>query len=244
MTERTAIVTGGSRGIGRAVCRKLAERSMNIVMNYSANADAAEEAADVCRSLGARVVTVQGSVAVPEDCDRIVQEALDAFGQVDVLVNSAGITRDNLLLRMSEEDFDQVIAVNLRGTFRMMKAVARPMMRKRYGRIINLSSIVGEMGNAGQVNYAASKAGVNGMTKAFAKEIAGKGITVNAVAPGFIDTDMTRALSREAAESLKARIPMGRLGTPEDVAHVISFLASEEAGYVTGQVIGVNGGML
>ena len=217
---------------------------MNIVMNYSANADAAEEAADVCRSLGARVVTVQGSVAVPEDCDRIVQEALDAFGQVDVLVNSAGITRDNLLLRMSEEDFDQVIAVNLRGTFRMMKAVARPMMRKRYGRIINLSSIVGEMGNAGQVNYAASKAGVNGMTKAFAKEIAGKGITVNAVAPGFIDTDMTRALSREAAESLKARIPMGRLGTPEDVAHVISFLASEEAGYVTGQVIGVNGGML
>ncbi|WP_173452241.1 3-oxoacyl-[acyl-carrier-protein] reductase [Eubacterium pyruvativorans] len=244
MTERTAIVTGGSRGIGRAVCRKLAERSMNIVMNYSANADAAEEAADVCRSLGARVVTVQGNVAVPEDCDRIVQEALDAFGQVDVLVNSAGITRDNLLLRMSEEDFDQVIAVNLRGTFRMMKAVARPMMRKRYGRIINLSSIVGEMGNAGQVNYAASKAGVNGMTKAFAKEIAGKGITVNAVAPGFIDTDMTRALSREAAESLKARIPMGRLGTPEDVAHVISFLASEEAGYVTGQVIGVNGGML
>ena len=244
MTERTAIVTGGSRGIGRAVCRKLAERSMNIVMNYSANADAAEEAADVCRSLGARVVTVQGSVAVPEDCDRIVQEALDAFGQVDVLVNSAGITRDNLLLRMSEEDFDQVIAVNLRGTFRMMKAVARPMMRKRYGRIINLSSIVGEMGNAGQVNYAASKAGVNGMTKAFAKEIAGKGITVNAVAQGFIDTDMTRALSREAAESLKARIPMGRLGTPEDVAHVISFLASEEAGYVTGQVIGVNGGML
>ena len=226
MTERTAIVTGGSRGIGRAVCRKLAEHSMNIVMNYSANADAAEEAADVCRSLGARVVTVQGSVAVPEDCDRIVQEALDAFGQVDVLVNSAGITRDNLLLRMSEEDFDQVIAVNLRGTFRMMKAVARPMMRKRYGRIINLSSIVGEMGNAGQVNYAASKAGVNGMTKAFAKEIAGKGITVNAVAPGFIDTDMTRALSREAAESLKARIPMGRLGTPEDVAHVISFLAS------------------
>lgn len=244
MTERTAIVTGGSRGIGRAVCRKLAERSMNIVMNYSANADAAEEAADVCRSLGARVVIVQGSVAVPEDCDRIVQEALDAFGQVDVLVNSAGITRDNLLLRMSEEDFDQVIAVNLRGTFRMMKAVARPMMRKRYGRIINLSSIVGEMGNAGQVNYAASKAGVNGMTKAFAKEIAGKGITVNAVAPGFIDTDMTRALSREAAESLKARIPMGRLGTPEDVAHAISFLASEEAGYVTGQVIGVNGGML
>lgn len=244
MTERTAIVTGGSRGIGRAVCRKLAERSMNIVMNYSANADAAEEAADDCRSLGARVVTVQGSVAVPEDCDRIVQEALDAFGQVDVLVNSAGITRDNLLLRMSEENFDQVIAVNLRGTFRMMKAVARPMMRKRYGRIINLSSIVGEMGNAGQVNYAASKAGVNGMTKAFAKEIAGKGITVNAVAPGFIDTDMTRALSREAAESLKARIPMGRLGTPEDVAHVISFLASEEAGYVTGQVIGVNGGML
>ena len=244
MTERTAIVTGGSRGIGRAVCRKLAEHSMNIVMNYSANADAAEEAADVCRSLGARVVTVQGSVAVPEDCDRIVQEALDAFGQVDVLVNSAGITRDNLLLRMSEEDFDQVIAVNLRGTFRMMKAVARPMMRKRYGRIINLSSIVGEMGNAGQVNYAASKAGVNGMTKAFAKEIAGKGITVNAVAPGFIDTDMTRALSREAAESLKARIPMGRLGTPEDVAHVISFLASEEAGYVTGQVIGVNGGIL
>ena len=244
MTERTAIVTGGSRGIGRAVCRKLAEHSMNIVMNYSANADAAEEAADVCRSLGARMVTVQGSVAVPEDCDRIVQEALDAFGQVDVLVNSAGITRDNLLLRMSEEDFDQVIAVNLRGTFRMMKAVARPMMRKRYGRIINLSSIVGEMGNAGQVNYAASKAGVNGMTKAFAKEIAGKGITVNAVAPGFIDTDMTRALSREAAESLKARIPMGRLGTPEDVAHVISFLASEEAGYVTGQVIGVNSGML
>lgn len=244
MTERTAIVTGGSRGIGRAVCRKLAERSMNIVMNYSANEDAAEEAADVCRSLGARVVTVQGSVAVPEDCDRIVQEALDAFGQVDVLVNSAGITRDNLLLRMSEEDFDQVIAVNLRGTFRMMKAVARPMMRKRYGRIINLSSIVGEMGNAGQVNYAASKAGVNGMTKAFAKEIAGKGITVNAVAPGLIDTDMTRALSREAAGSLKARIPMGRLGTPEDVAQVISFLASEEAGYVTGQVIGVNGGML
>ena len=234
LKNKIAVVTGASNGIGRAITNTFLRNGARVIgLDLEEGEDRNPE-----------LIPLKADVSSTAECERVWQEISRITDHIDILVNCAGITRDALTKKMTEEQFDQVIAVNLRGTFRMMKAVARPMMRKRYGRIINLSSIVGEMGNAGQVNYAASKAGVNGMTKAFAKEIAGKGITVNAVAPGFIDTDMTRALSREAAESLKARIPMGRLGTPEDVAHVISFLASEEAGYVTGQVIGVNGGML
>lgn len=243
MKGRTAVVTGGSRGIGRAVCLALAGRGVSLVINYAGNRQAAEETAAACRDLGAEILLVQGDVAQAEDCTRIAEAAMEAFGRIDILVNNAGITRDNLLMRMSEEDFDKVIETNLRGSFLMMKAVSRQMMKQRYGRIVNTSSVVGLMGNGGQVNYAASKAGVIGMTKSFAKEVASRNITVNAVAPGFIQTDMTAAMNEAAAAAAASAIPAGRMGTPEDVAAAVCFLASEEAGYVTGQVLAVDGGM-
>lgn len=243
MKGRTAVVTGGSRGIGRAVCLALAGRGASLVINYAGNRQAAEETAAACRDLGAEILLVQGDVAQAEDCTRIAEAAMEAFGRIDILVNNAGITRDNLLMRMSEEDFDKVIETNLRGSFLMMKAVSRQMMKQRYGRIVNTSSVVGLMGNGGQVNYAASKAGVIGMTKSFAKEVASRNITVNAVAPGFIQTDMTAAMNEAAAAAAASAIPAGRMGTPEDVAAAVCFLASEEAGYVTGQVLAVDGGM-
>ncbi|MGN0658776.1 MAG: 3-oxoacyl-[acyl-carrier-protein] reductase [Emergencia sp.] len=243
MKGRTAVVTGGSRGIGRAVCLSLAGRGASLVINYAGNRQAAEETAAACRDLGAEILLVQGDVAQAEDCTRIAEAAMETFGRIDILVNNAGITRDNLLMRMSEEDFDKVIETNLRGSFLMMKAVSRQMMKQRYGRIVNTSSVVGLMGNGGQVNYAASKAGVIGMTKSFAREVASRNITVNAVAPGFIRTDMTAAMNEAAAEAAASAIPAGRMGTPEDVAAAVCFLASEEAGYVTGQVLAVDGGM-
>lgn len=243
MKGKTAIVTGASRGIGRAVALALAEEGANVVINFAGNEGAASETAALCQEHGARTLLVRGDVAVSEDCNRLVEETVKTFGTVDILVNNAGITRDNVLMRMSDEEFDQVIATNLRGTYLCMKAVSRTMMKKRYGRIVNMASVVGLMGNAGQVNYAASKAGVIGMTKSFAREIAARGITVNAVAPGFIATDMTADLPEAAATAISASIPKGTMGSPEDVANAVKFLASEQSGYITGQVICVDGGM-
>lgn len=241
--KQTAIVTGGSRGIGRAVAVRLAKDGMNLVINYRGNSAAAEETERMCRELGAEVLLVQGDVSRAEDCEKLAAQAKEAFGRVDVLVNNAGITRDGLLARMTEEDFRAVLDVNLVGPWNMMKAVNRIMMKQRYGRIVNLSSVTGLMGNMGQTNYAAAKAGILGMTKSYAREVASRGITVNAVAPGFIDTDMTEAMPEGAKDKIIIGIPMGRTGKPEDVAEAVAFLASEQAGYITGEVLRVDGGM-
>ena len=241
--KQTAIVTGGSRGIGRAVAVRLAKDGMNLVINYRGNSAAAEETERMCRELGAEVLLVQDDVSCAEDCEKLAAQAKEAFGRVDVLVNNAGITRDGLLARMTEEDFRAVLDVNLVGTWNMMKAVNRIMMKQRYGRIVNLSSVTGLMGNMGQTNYAAAKAGILGMTKSYAREVASRGITVNAVAPGFIDTDMTEAMPEGAKDKIITGIPMGRTGKPEDVAEAVAFLASEQAGYITGEVLRVDGGM-
>lgn len=241
--KQTAIVTGGSRGIGRAVAVRLAKDGMNLVINYRGNSAAAEETERMCRELGAEVLLVQGDVSRAEDCEKLAAQGKEAFGRVDVLVNNAGITRDGLLARMTEEDFRAVLDVNLVGPWNMIKAVNRIMMKQRYGRIVNLSSVTGLMGNMGQTNYAAAKAGILGMTKSYAREVAGRGITVNAVAPGFIDTDMTEAMPEGAKDKIITGIPMGRTGKPEDVAEAVAFLASEQAGYITGEVLRVDGGM-
>ncbi|MEE1037527.1 MAG: 3-oxoacyl-[acyl-carrier-protein] reductase [Eubacterium sp.] len=243
MKNRTAIVTGASRGIGRACAVELAKGGANIVINYAGNDKAAEETAAMCQEQGVKTILVKGSVADSKVCENIVDEAIKNFGSVDILINNAGITKDNLLMRMSDEDFQDVIDVNLKGTYSMMKAVSRQMMKQRYGRIINMASVVGIMGNAGQVNYSGSKAGVIGMTKSFAREIATRGVTVNAIAPGFINTDMTQQIDENAAKQLKSTIPAGDLGTCEDVANAVRFLAEEKARYITGQVLCVDGGM-
>lgn len=240
---KTAVVTGGSRGLGRAVCLELAKGGANVVLCYAGNEAAAKETTAACEALGAKALAVQCNVAKADEVKTLMDAAVKEFGRIDILVNNAGITRDGLLMMMKEEDFDAVIAANLKGTFLCMKAVSRIMMKQRYGRIVNLSSVVGLRGNAGQVNYAASKAGVVGMTKSLAKELASRGVTVNAVAPGFIATDMTAAMTDAAKEATLASIPLQRLGAPEDVAHAVAFLASDEAAYITGQVLCVDGGM-
>ena len=240
---KTAVVTGGSRGLGRAVCLELAKGGANVVFCYAGNEAAAKETTAACEALGAKALAVQCDVAKADEVKALMDAAVKEFGRIDILVNNAGITRDGLLMMMKEEDFDAVIAANLKGTFLCMKAISRIMMKQRYGRIVNLSSVVGLRGNAGQVNYAASKAGVVGMTKSLAKELASRGVTVNAVAPGFIATDMTAAMTDAAKEATLASIPLQRLGAPEDVAHAVAFLASDEAAYVTGQVLCVDGGM-
>ena len=240
---KTAVVTGGSRGLGRAVCLELAKGGANVVFCYAGNEAAAKETTAACEALGAKALAVRCDVAKADEVMALMDAAVKEFGRIDILVNNAGITRDGLLMMMKEEDFDAVIAANLKGTFLCMKAVSRIMMKQRYGRIVNLSSVVGLRGNAGQVNYAASKAGVVGMTKSLAKELASRGVTVNAVAPGFIATDMTAAMTDAAKEATLASIPLQRLGAPEDVAHAVAFLASDEAAYVTGQVLCVDGGM-
>ena len=240
---KTAVVTGGSRGLGRAVCLELAKGGANVVLCYAGNEAAAGETVAACEALGAKALAVRCDVAKADEVKALMDAAVQAFGRIDILVNNAGITRDGLLMMMKEDDFDAVINANLKGAFLCMKAVSRLMMKQRWGRIVNLSSVVGLRGNAGQVNYAASKAGVIGMTKSLAKELATRGVTVNAVAPGFIDTDMTAAMPQAAREATLASIPMGRMGAPEDVAKAVAFLASDEAAYVTGQVLAVDGGM-
>ena len=241
---KTAVVTGGSRGIGRAICEELARGGANVVLCYAGRAEAARETVSACEALGAKAMAVQCDVADEAQVKALMDAAVKAFGgRIDILVNNAGVTRDGLLMMMKESDFDAVIDTNLKGAFLCMKAVSRIMMKQRCGRIVNLSSVVGLRGNAGQVNYAASKAGVIGMTKSLAKELASRGVTVNAVAPGFIETDMTAAMPQAAKDAMVPAIPMQRLGAPEDVAKAVAFLASDEAAYVTGQVLAVDGGM-
>lgn len=243
LNEKIALVTGGSRGIGRAVCLELAKGGASVALCYAGNTAAAQETVAACQALGVNAMALQCDVADEAQVAAMVQAVLEAFGRVDILVNNAGITRDGLLMAMPAESFDAVIQTNLRGAFLCMRAVCRPMMRQRYGRIVNISSVVGLRGNAGQVNYAASKAGLIGMTKSMARELATRGITVNAVAPGFIATDMTDAMPQKAREATLAGIPAARLGTPEEVAGAVAFLCSDDAAYITGQVLAVDGGM-
>ena len=241
--RRAALVTGGAKGIGRAICLALAEKGMDIAVNFAGSAAAAEETAAACRALGVRAVTLQADVRRPENCQKLVDDTVAALGRIDVLVNNAGITADTLMLRMTEADFDNVLATNLKGAFFCTKAASRTMMRQRYGRIVSISSVVGLHGNAGQTNYAAAKAGLIGLTKSVAKEYAARQITANVVAPGFIDTDMTAAMPESARAAAAASIPAGKVGDAKDVAAAVAFLAGEQAGYVTGQVLCVDGGM-
>lgn len=241
--RRAALVTGGGRGIGRAICLALAAQGYDVVVNYAASSAAAEQTAADCRAYGVQAVTLQADVTDPAACQTLVDTAAKTFGRLDVLVNNAGVTADKLILRMQEEDFDKVINANLKGAFFCCKAACKLMMRQRYGRIVNISSVVGLHGNAGQANYAASKAGLVGLTKSLAKEFAARNVTVNAVAPGFIGTDMTNAMTDAAKQAAMAGIPAGRIGAPEDVANAVAFLASENAAYITGQVLCVDGGM-
>ena len=240
---KSALVTGGSRGIGRAICLELARRGANVAVNYAGNASAAEETVQACMEFGVSAFAMQGDVADEAQASALVTAAIERFGKLDILVCNAGITKDNLMVRMSEADFDAVLDTNLKGAFHCMKAAYRPMMKQRSGRIIALSSVVGLRGNAGQTNYAASKAGLIGMGKSLAKELAPRGVTVNMVAPGFITTDMTAVLPDAAKEALLGTIPMGKLGAPEDVANAVCFFAEDAAAYLTGQVLCVDGGM-
>jgi 3-oxoacyl-[acyl-carrier protein] reductase len=243
LTRKIALVTGGSRGIGRAICLKLAAMGATVGINYIANPAAAEETLRQVESIGGTGFTVRFNVADAEAVQGSIKEIIANHGQIDILVNNAGITRDGLMARMKEDDWDSVLDTNLKGAFLCSKAVMRTMMKNRWGRIINVSSVVGFVGNSGQVNYGAAKAGLTGLTKSMARELAGRNITVNCVAPGYIVTDMTDGLTEVVQEALKAQIPMGVLGAPEDVAASVGFLASAESNYVTGQTLHVNGGM-
>jgi 3-oxoacyl-[acyl-carrier protein] reductase len=241
---KTALVTGASRGIGREIALALAKEGANVVVNYSGSQDKANEVANEISAMGREAFVYQCNVADSESVQTMVKETINKFGKLDILVNNAGITRDNLLMRMKEDEWDDVININLKGVFLCTKAVSRQMMRQRSGRIINIASIVGVMGNPGQANYVAAKAGVIGLTKTTARELATRGITVNAVAPGFITTDMTDQLSDEVKEAMLKQIPLGRFGEAKDIANVALFLASAEADYITGQTFHVDGGMV
>jgi len=242
LSEKVAVVTGASRGIGRAIALALVAQGAKVVAS-ARNAQALDALVAEIEAQGGEATAVTGDVALESDAARLVEQAVAAYGQIDVLVNNAGITRDGLLLRMKDEDWDAVIDTNLKGAFHCIRAVAKVMSKQRSGRIINISSVVGEMGNAGQANYCASKAGLLGLTKSVARELARRNITVNAITPGFIVTDMTDGMTDKARETMTEQIPLGRLGEADDVANAVIFLASEQSSYVTGQVLGVNGGM-
>ncbi|MBD1380013.1 3-oxoacyl-[acyl-carrier-protein] reductase [Metabacillus arenae] len=244
LTDKTALVTGASRGIGRSIAIELAKQGANVVVNYAGNEAKASEVVEEIKALGREAIAYKANVAIADEVQQMVKDTVGNFGSLDVLVNNAGITRDNLLMRMKESEWDDVINTNLKGVFNCSKAVTRQMMKQRYGRIINIASIVGVSGNPGQANYVAAKAGVIGLTKTTAKELASRNITVNAVAPGFITTDMTGELNEETQNEMLKQIPLARFGQPEDIAHIVVFLASEKGSYMTGQTLHVDGGMV
>jgi 3-oxoacyl-[acyl-carrier protein] reductase len=243
LANKVPIVTGGGRGIGRAIALKLAEVGATIVVNDIGDASPVDGVAEEIRAMNRESLVILADVSLSSDVDRLVETTIATYGRIDILVNNAGITRDQLVLRMSDEDWDRVMNVNLKSVFLCTRAAVRQMIKQRWGRIINIASIVGIVGNAGQANYASAKAGIIGFTRSIAKEVASRGITANAIAPGFIDTQMTQQLEETQKQELKRRIPLGYLGTPRDVAEAVAFLASEEARYITGQVLGVDGGM-
>ena len=244
LSGKVAFVTGASRGIGRAIALRLAADGAKVALNFASNSAKAEAVKAEIEAAGGAAMLMQGDVAKFEVVTELIKKVVNEWGWLDILINNAGITRDNLLLKMSEDDFDRVIATNLKGVFNCTKAVTKLMMKQRGGRIVNMSSVVGLSGNISQANYAAAKAGIIGFTKSAAKELASRGVTVNAVAPGFINTDMTAVLSEKVKELMLQEIPAGRMGTPEDVANAVAFLVSEEAAYITGQVLSVDGGMV
>jgi len=244
LTGKVALVTGASRGIGRAVALRLANLGAKVAINYYKNADAANEVVEEIKKNGGEALPIQGDVSKFEDAQRVVKATVDAFGRLDILVNNAGTTRDNLLALMKEEDFDYIIAHDLKSVFNCSKAALRPMMKQKYGRIVNMTSIAGIAGNPGQTNYSAAKAGIIGFTKAMAKEYASKGISVNAVAPGYIPTDLTNALPAEIKDAIVKMVAQQRFGTCEEVADAVAFLASDRASYITGQTLAVDGGMV
>ena len=240
---RVAVVTGASRGIGRAIALELAQRGAAVIVNYNASEQAASEVVRQIQANGGRAQTVKADVSDFLQAQELIKTAIESFGGLDILVNNAGITRDTLIMMMSEDDWDRVQNTNLKSTFTCSKAAVRHMMRKRYGRIINITSVAGQMGNAGQTNYSASKAGQIGFTKALAREVAARNITVNAIAAGFIDTDIWAKVSEEARQAALSLIPLGRKGEPEEIAYAVAFLASDQAAYITGQILGIDGGM-
>ncbi|HWL11988.1 MAG TPA: 3-oxoacyl-[acyl-carrier-protein] reductase [Ureibacillus sp.] len=240
---KTAVVTGASRGIGRAIALQLANEGANVVVNFSGSEQKAQQVVDEIQALGSTAIAVQANISDSDSVQQLMNAALEQFGSIDILVNNAGITRDNLLMRMKEDEWDDVMNTNLKGVFLCTKAVTRQMMKQRAGRIINISSIVGVMGNAGQANYVAAKAGVIGLTKTTARELASRNILVNAIAPGFITTEMTDTLPEDVKSSMLAQIPLAKLGQPEDIAKAVVFLASDDASYMTGQTLHIDGGM-
>lgn len=242
LTEKIALVTGASRGIGKAIAMELAERGATVIVNYSGSEEKAQQTVSEIKKNGGEAVAVKCDVADFAACEKLAKDVIGRYGRLDILVNNAGITRDGLIMKMSEQDFDSVMDTNLKGTYNMIRHFSRWFLKQKSGRIINIASVSGVIGNAGQTNYSASKAGVIGLTKAVARELSGRGICINAVAPGFIDTDMTRQMSEDAKKGIEAMIPMGHMGKPEDVARLVGFLA-DEAEYITGQVICVDGGM-
>ena len=240
---RVALVTGSGRGIGRAIALKLARCGASLIVNDLESAGPAQVVEEI-RALGGKATAILGDISLPDQASQIIEGSVSAYGRLDILVNNAGITRDGLILRMSDADWDQVLSINLKGAFLCTKAALRHMVRQRWGRIISIASVVGLMGNAGQANYASAKAGLIALTKTVAREVASRGITANAIAPGFIDTEMTRRLQDSVRQQIASQIPLGRFGSPEDVANAVAFLASEEAGYITGHVLHVDGGLV